>query len=128
MKSPLRVQVFREKLPDIPLPPEPVVTRWGTWLEAACYYADHFESFKNVVLEFPDSASEAVRECQTVLNDLTVEQNLAFIKANYSFVSHAIKKLETKGLALTDSLQIIDEFKTNTARVQGSVGDIVRKK
>jgi hypothetical protein len=30
IKAPLRVQVYREKLPGIPLPPEPVLTRWGT--------------------------------------------------------------------------------------------------
>jgi len=34
----------------MPLPPEPVITRWGTWLNAAMFYADHFETFKNVVL------------------------------------------------------------------------------
>lgn len=128
LKSPLRVQVFRERLPDLPLPPEPIVTRWGTWLDAACYYADNFASFKDVVLMFPESASEAIRQCQTVLKNPTVEQNLAFIKANYCFVSKAIKKLETKGLALVDALQIIDDFKNDASRVHGPVGDIVRNK
>jgi hypothetical protein len=30
-------------MPGIPLPPQPVLTRWGTWLDAAMYYADNFE-------------------------------------------------------------------------------------
>ncbi|CAN8004528.1 unnamed protein product [Ixodes hexagonus] len=30
LKAPSRVRSFKEKLPDVPLPPEPIVTRWGT--------------------------------------------------------------------------------------------------
>ena len=37
-KTHFRVQTFREALPDCPLPPEPVPTRWGSWIEAAIYY------------------------------------------------------------------------------------------
>jgi len=34
-KSPSRVQIFKTHAPNIPLPPEPVITRWGTWLNAS---------------------------------------------------------------------------------------------
>lgn len=34
---------FKERLLNTPLPPEPVLTRWGTWLDAALYYADNFK-------------------------------------------------------------------------------------
>src|SRR5258705_300655 len=43
LKSPLRVQIYKDKLPDVPLPPEPVITRWGTWLNAAIFLANHYE-------------------------------------------------------------------------------------
>ncbi|KAH8040171.1 hypothetical protein HPB51_009549 [Rhipicephalus microplus] len=29
LKAPPRVRSFKEKLPDVPLPPEPIMTRWG---------------------------------------------------------------------------------------------------
>ncbi|KAF7689070.1 hypothetical protein CDIK_2910 [Cucumispora dikerogammari] len=29
--------------------PDPVVTSWGTWLEAAFYYAKHFVKIKHIV-------------------------------------------------------------------------------
>lgn len=48
LKAPLRIQYYKEHLPDLPLPPQPVLTRWGTWLEAALFYADHFEEIKSV--------------------------------------------------------------------------------
>ena len=41
-KAPSRVQKFRTIAPDVPLPPQPILTRWGTWLEAALYYSEHF--------------------------------------------------------------------------------------
>jgi hypothetical protein len=48
--------VCKEKLPNVPLPPEPVVTRWGTWLDAAIFQANHYSHIKNIVLDFSDSA------------------------------------------------------------------------
>jgi hypothetical protein len=32
IKSPLRVQKIKEEDPTLPLPPQSIVTRWGTWL------------------------------------------------------------------------------------------------
>jgi hypothetical protein len=34
IKSPFRVQKFKEEAPTLPILPQPIVTRWGTWLDA----------------------------------------------------------------------------------------------
>ena len=47
-KAPSRINAFKKVLPTTPLPPQPVVTRWGTWLEAAFYYAEHVDKIKEV--------------------------------------------------------------------------------
>ena len=39
-------EMFHDKAPDVPLPPQPVVTRWGTWITAAFYYAKHFTTIQ----------------------------------------------------------------------------------
>ncbi|KRY05109.1 hypothetical protein T12_6281, partial [Trichinella patagoniensis] len=39
LKAPSRVQLFKEMATEIPLTPQPVLTRWGTWLSAVFYYA-----------------------------------------------------------------------------------------
>ena len=39
LKAHLRIQGFRGSLPSCLLPPEPVLTRWGSWIEAAIYTA-----------------------------------------------------------------------------------------
>jgi hypothetical protein len=128
LKAPLRVQIFREKMPNVPLPPESILTWWGTWLAAACYYADHFDSFKEIVLEFSPSTSEAVTKCQKVLKNETVKKNLAFIKTNYSFIVKAIKKLESRDLPLVESVEIIENFEKEVAKVRGPFGNAVSKK
>lgn len=48
MKAPSRIQIFKSKLPEVPLPPEPVLTRWATWLKAALYYAEHISEILKV--------------------------------------------------------------------------------
>ena len=49
IKAPGRIHEFRAAHPDVPLPPEPIITRWGTWLEAVIYYARYFHIFENFI-------------------------------------------------------------------------------
>lgn len=44
-KAPRRKLLFQNMFPNIPLPPRPVITRWGTWIDAAIYYADNFKVY-----------------------------------------------------------------------------------
>ncbi len=48
-KAGSRQDTWREANPDIKLTPDPVVTRWCTWLNAAEYYANYLEQFAKVV-------------------------------------------------------------------------------
>ncbi|KRX35235.1 hypothetical protein T05_7684 [Trichinella murrelli] len=48
LKAPSRVQLFKEMAPEIPLPPQPVLTRWGTWLSAVFYYAANFKKIQEI--------------------------------------------------------------------------------
>ncbi|WP_219822526.1 hypothetical protein, partial [Enterobacter cloacae complex sp. 2DZ2F2B] len=41
LKVPIRVEFYKNSLPNTPLPPEPVLTRSGTWIQAALFYAEH---------------------------------------------------------------------------------------
>jgi hypothetical protein len=36
-------------LPGLPLPPKPVITRWGIWIEAVIFNANNYESIKSVI-------------------------------------------------------------------------------
>jgi len=41
--------------PTIPLPPQPILTRWGTWLEASVYYCEYFQFIKTVIDGFEEN-------------------------------------------------------------------------
>ncbi|KAJ4445375.1 hypothetical protein ANN_07180 [Periplaneta americana] len=38
----MSVLLFQTVAPGIPLPPQPVLTRWETWLDAVNYYEEHY--------------------------------------------------------------------------------------
>ncbi|KAF0709761.1 Uncharacterized protein FWK35_00034572, partial [Aphis craccivora] len=52
LKSPSRTVIFKTFAPDIPLPPSPVIARWGTWINASLYYCEHLSSIK---ISLPES-------------------------------------------------------------------------
>ena len=120
--------MFKERQPNTPLPPEPVLTRWGTWLDAAIYYADTFGDFRKIINEFPESSSEAIKECQSVLKDKELQDNLAYFKSNFSYVSRAIKSLEKQGTCVVDAVEIINNFKDCSCAAPGCIGESVRIK
>ena len=50
-KSPMRIDLFRNKCPNFPLPPTLIATQRGTWLSAVLYYVHNSDSVKSVVDE-----------------------------------------------------------------------------
>lgn len=127
LKAPLRIQFYKERLPGVKLPPEPIITRWGTWLEAAIFYADNFEGIKNVILEITADCI-ALEKCKKIVTSTELLQNLLYIKSNYSFVSSSIRKLETQGMSLSESVEIVDEFDMLCKKVKGTIGNSIYDK
>jgi hypothetical protein len=91
VKSPARIEVFRNKAPDTPLPPTPVITRWETWLDATAYYAENFEIFCSVVNEFDGDNTSSIIIVQDIFQDSNelkvLRTDLAYIRENVSFLS-----------------------------------------
>jgi hypothetical protein len=69
VKSPARIELFKNNAPDTPLPPTPVITRWGTWLDATVYYGENFEIFCSVVNEFDVDDASSVTIMQDIFQD-----------------------------------------------------------
>ena len=97
LKSPYRVQLYKE-ITNLPLPPEPVVTRWGTWIKNAVFYAENFNRITEFLQELDSSQSEAVANIKilSVNKDVKIEL-LAVYKFN--FLVQSITMLNTQGLS-----------------------------
>jgi len=129
LKAPLRVQFYKEQLPNTPLPPGPIITRWGTWLTAALFYADNYNLVMNVILALTESDSNiAIENCIELFKKYEIQQQLGFIKSNYNFVAKIIEKLEKEGMSLLESIELIEEFETLCKNVKGKVGTAIFKK
>jgi len=51
------------------LPTQPIVTRWGTWLNAANYYCQNFQEMKNVVAGLDATTSMYIKKAEILLEN-----------------------------------------------------------
>jgi hypothetical protein len=114
--------------PGIPLPPQPIVTRWGTWLNAAIYYAENLSFIERVVESLDKEDSVAIAEAQEVLASNTIRREVAYICANFKSIPSSIEKLESKNINLTESLRIIESLKVHLESCEGVVAIAVLEK
>ena len=68
-KAPLKINYFAEKAPGTPLPPKPILTRWGTWLSAVNYYSKNYEIIKNIIDFFDEDDCWAIKKAQSLFKD-----------------------------------------------------------
>lgn len=74
LKAYSRVQIFKEIAPNIPLPPQPILTTWGTWLTAAFYYCKHFGTIKNIIKKLENDAT-SIEKVIDLITDPELELN-----------------------------------------------------
>ncbi|XP_017472303.1 PREDICTED: uncharacterized protein LOC108363449 [Rhagoletis zephyria] len=126
LKAPSRVQVFNAKFPGIPLPLEPITTRWGTWLDAVKYYAQNLEEFAAVVAELDDSDSKSIKNIKQLLSLPSIKSQLFFVHNNYGFLCEVIKKLEGSN-SLRDAVDLVDTSIKRIYDVKGTIGQEIMK-
>ncbi|KAL4153174.1 hypothetical protein QTP88_001007 [Uroleucon formosanum] len=128
VKCSSRVLKFKEIAPEVPMPPQPILTRWGTWLVAAIYYCEHYQLIKSVVMEFDKGDAVAIENAQTLFADNSLEFDLAFIKANYGNLPKYITTLETSGLLLADAVGIIEKLRNEIGIDKSKIGKTIYQK
>lgn len=107
LKSPERVRLFKAKYPSIPLPPEPIITRWGTWITAAVYYAQYYEQIRDVVSILANE-SAAIKTAKKCFQRSKLRQELNFIRDNYEVIASSIEQLQCSTLSIAESFLILD--------------------
>lgn len=109
VKAPYRVQTLKEMCPNPSLPPEPILTRWGTWLLAAEYYADNLKTIQCVIEALDNSESSALATAKVLVKDKSLYAQLEELKIHYVFLVHSITQLEKQDINLDASIKIIKE-------------------
>lgn len=127
-KAPYRVEMFKSEAPGIKLPPEPVITRWGSWIEAAIYYCGHFRTIRHVVSCLDENDADSIKKAKLCIIKSGLEANLAFIKSNFEVLTKAIIELQTKNVSLSDSLAVVENVKQKFFLLKGNRGKLVLTK
>lgn len=118
-KSPIRIKTFLNITNnEIPLPPDPILTRWGTWINATLYYCEHFSKIHSVIQTFDDDDAASIKTAKKYLKKSNLPCQLTFIKANFEFLPRAITFLEKRGTKLSDSLKIIEDTKNKISHLK----------
>lgn len=111
LKSPNRVKMLKDMYPNLPLPPQPVITRWGTWLKATSYYSKHFQQISNVLNNLNSNEALSIRKAKAAIRNENIQSDLNFIDENYTIIQVALTKLQESNLSVSESLQIIDDVR-----------------
>jgi hypothetical protein len=128
LKAPSRIEIFKNLEPELDLPPEPIITRWGTWLEAVGYYANNFEKIVRIFESLDKEDAASINNSKNLLQDTSIKNELIFIESNYSFLVNSIRKLESTGLALVVQVKVVTDAIDSINAVQGTKGDTIKKK
>lgn len=121
LKAPLRVRIYREKCPDLPLPPSPVITRWGTWLDASMFYAENLEMLNSVIPSLDDDA-KTISQCKEIIRHTNLIKELEYIKVNFDNLSKGIKYFENQNLKLEESLNTLNSILRQLKNLPGYFG------
>ena len=97
----------KELFSDIGYPPVPIVTRWGSWLEAACFYAKNLPEVRNIVEAIPDDGI-IVAKAKEALKCTTIGQSLMAIVRCYSELGNLVTKTESSKYTISDALADIN--------------------
>ncbi|XP_068083423.1 uncharacterized protein [Anabrus simplex] len=106
VKAPPRIHAFKTIHPELPLPPEPILTRWGTWILDALFYARNHRAIEEVINMFDEADSKYIAKAKTAFKMKGLMPSLIFIKA-YMSIPEAILKLESRGMDLVEVVATI---------------------
>ena len=78
---------------DLPKPPDVVLTRWGTWLNAVLYYSKHFNEIKEIVSQFRDEG-KIVERVKKAIENPNVFSNLTQVTKEYKCLIELLAETE----------------------------------
>ena len=109
-------------------PPEPIATRWGTWLEASNYYCRNLNEVKNIVEQLPcegkrlDKARNAVKAAGLI-------EELVLIENNYYKFVKIINDLEARSMTIARGYTLLNllEFDSDPVSIKKYIQDRLQR-
>ncbi|XP_067007288.2 uncharacterized protein [Anabrus simplex] len=128
VKAPSRVCAFKMMHPELLLPPEPILTRWRTWILAALYYAENHRTIEEAINMFDEVDSKYIAKAKAAFKMKGLMPSLTFIKAYMSIIPEATLKLESRGMELVEVGATIQGVIQEANSWPGETGKTVKQK
>ncbi|XP_049795018.1 uncharacterized protein LOC126209945 [Schistocerca nitens] len=128
IKAPSRVRAFKTAHRDCPLPPEPALTGWGTWISAANYHADNLRKVEEVLKGFEDSKNLAITKSKDALKSSSVLHSLSFIPAHFGGLPDLTEKHETRNVEAMKAVALVEGLRTQSKSRPGPISERLRRK
>jgi hypothetical protein len=94
----------KELFADIGYPPQPVLTRWATWLDAAMYYANNLPRVREIVGSFQGTGM-LVRRAKEAVEAPSLCASLVAIKQYYGILGQIVRKSESTSYSIANAYQ-----------------------
>jgi len=114
--------------PTSTLLPEPILTRWGTWIEACLNYCEHFELIQSILNSFDENHAVSIKMAQKYIGQKIIKNQLVFIKSNFTYLPNTITSLEKQGLSLASSISLVEDARLRLTQIHGEQGMSIKTK
>lgn len=94
---------------DIGYPPAPVITRWGSWISAAMYYAKKLPEVKNIFANI-ESNGVLIANVKKSLESANLVKNLATILDQYSCLTTLSNEMEGSSFTIKEAIDKIESI------------------
>jgi len=84
-------------------PPQPVLTRWGSWLNGALYYAKNLPELKAIVESF-EGSGVLVTQAKLCLQTTRLDSQLLKIKDQYECLVELIETMESAKYTIKEAV------------------------
>lgn len=105
VKNKSRKQLFT----SIGFPPSPVITRWGSWIEAALYYSRHLPKIREIFNEI-DGDGILVKSAKRALNVEGLDKNLQILSSQYESLSTMAIEMEGDSYTIDCALKKLNNL------------------
>ena len=98
-------------------PPQPILTRWGTWLKAPFFYGENFQIVKQIISSFEDG-EKLVERAKEAIADQDVFSELRQIFSSYREIAVLIKDIANTSNTVVAAVEAIQNLCLMTTRAK----------
>ena len=113
---------------DLALPPQAVVTRWGTWIVAVLWFAEHIDLFEDFVNTLNPDDSQAIEDAQEVFHAPNLRDDLGFIASFLGFLPPLMRQMEKSDVGIVEGLFLFEKAEKKVSEIPGARGEVLQRK